>query len=213
MGTSQINCIVFDLGGVVIHLSYEQAVRHFEAIGLKNARHHLDAFHQSGIFGDLEEGKISAETFRKELSKLVGRDLTTEECDYAWHGYVEAVPKQNLLALKALRKKGYRVCLLSNTNPFMMRWARSTDFDGEGHGIDHYFDALYLSYECGVMKPERKIFEMMLKGEQALPSETMFIDDSPANCKAAEQLGIHTLCPQNNEDWTRSLMDALKNSR
>ena len=30
MGTSKIKCIAFDLGGVVIHLSYEQAVRRFE---------------------------------------------------------------------------------------------------------------------------------------------------------------------------------------
>ncbi len=201
--------IAFDLGGVVIHLSYEQAVQQFEKIGLKDARKHLDVFHQTGIFGLLEEGKISTETFRDELSKLVGKELTQEDCYHAWHGYVLAVPKQNLLALRTLRKKGYRVCLLSNTNPFMMQWAQSTDFDGEGHGIDHYFDALYLSYECGVMKPDRRIFEKMLSGEQALPSETLFIDDSPANCQAAEQMGIQTLCPQNNEDWTKDLMERL----
>lgn len=51
----QIKNIAFDLGGVVIALSYEQAVRRFEEIGLKDARQHLDAFHQRGIFGDLEK--------------------------------------------------------------------------------------------------------------------------------------------------------------
>ncbi|MBQ9640045.1 MAG: HAD family phosphatase [Bacteroidaceae bacterium] len=209
MKTKKIKCIVFDLGGVVIHLSYEQAVRHFEEIGLKDARKHLDAFHQTGIFGELEEGRISAETFRSELSKLVGRELTMEECGYAWHGYVEAVPKRNLLALKCLQRKGYRVCLLSNTNPFMMAWAYSKDFDGEGNGIDQYFDRLYLSYECRVMKPAKEIFEQMLQGEGVSPEEVLFIDDSPANCQAAEQLGIQTLCPQNNEDWTGSLMERI----
>ena len=206
---SRIKCIAFDFGGVVIHLSYEQAVRHFEEIGLKDARQHLDPFHQKGFFGELEEGKISAETFRRELSKLVGRNLTQEECTYAWRGYVEAVPKRNLLALKALRKKGYRICLLSNTNPFMMGWARSSDFDGEGHGIDHYFDKLYLSYECKVMKPAQKIFQLMLQGEAVQPEEILFIDDSLTNCQVAEHLGIPTLCPQNNADWTEDLMNLL----
>jgi putative hydrolase of the HAD superfamily len=43
---------------------------------------------------------------------------------------------------------------------------------------------------------------MMLEGQDALPEETLFIDDSTVNVQAAQTLGIHTLCPQNNEDWT-----------
>jgi putative hydrolase of the HAD superfamily len=205
----KIKNIAFDLGGVVIALSYENAVASFERIGLKDARQHLDAFHQQGIFGQLEDGSIDQETFRKALSQLIGRDVTTNDCYEAWHGYVEDVPKRNLEALEALRAKGYKVCLLSNTNPYMMQWARSSEFDGQGNALDHYFDALYLSYECGVMKPHKQIFEMMLEGQEALPEETLFIDDSPANVAAAEALGIHTLCPQNNEDWTGTLKDML----
>ena len=80
----QIKNIAFDLGGVVIALSYEQAVRRFEEIGLKDARQHLDAFHQRGIFGDLERGIITTEEFRIELGKLIGREVTYDECLYAW---------------------------------------------------------------------------------------------------------------------------------
>ena len=67
-----IKNIAFDLGGVVLALSYEQAVRRFEEIGLKDARQRLDAFEQKGIFGDLESGRITTEDFRRELSLLVG---------------------------------------------------------------------------------------------------------------------------------------------
>ena len=35
--------------------------------------------------------------------------------------------------------------------------------------------------------------------------ETLFIDDSPRNCEVAQSLGIHTLCPHNNEDWVPML--------
>lgn len=202
--------IAFDLGGVVIALSYENAIRRFEEIGLTDARQHLDAFHQHGIFGDLESGRISAEVFRAELSKIIGRQLTMDECFYAWHGYVESVPQRNLDMLLRLRQQGYKVCLLSNTNPFMMQWACSPAFDGGHHSIDYYFDRLYLSYECKVMKPSPEIFRMMLEGQQATADETLFIDDSPNNCAVAEALGIHTLCPQNNEDWIPALKAYLK---
>ena len=202
--------IAFDLGGVVIALSYENAIRRFEEIGLTDARQHLDAFHQHGIFGDLESGRISAEVFRAELSKIIGRQLTMDECFYAWHGYVESVPQRNLDMLLRLRQQGYKVCLLSNTNPFMMQWACSPAFDGGHHSIDYYFDRLYLSYECKVMKPSPEIFRMMLEGQQTTADETLFIDDSPNNCAAAEALGIHTLCPHNNEDWIPALKAYLK---
>ena len=202
--------IAFDLGGVVIALSYENAIRRFEEIGLTDARQHLDAFHQHGIFGDLERGRISAEVFREELSKIIGRQLTMDECFYAWHGYVESVPQRNLDMLLRLRQMGFMVCLLSNTNPFMMQWACSPAFDGGHHPIGYYFDRLYLSYECKVMKPSPEIFRMMLEGQQATADETLFIDDSPNNCAAAEALGIHTLCPHNNEDWIPALKAYLK---
>lgn len=203
-----IKNIAFDLGGVVLALSYEQAVARFEEIGLRNARQHLDAFEQKGIFGDLEAGRISAETFRQELSRLVGRELTHGECYYAWHGYVDHVPPRNLEALLSLRSRGYKVCLLSNTNPFMMEWA-NRDFDSQGHPISHFFDAMYLSFECGVMKPHREIFEIMLRGQQALPEETLFVDDGRRNVEAAAALGMHTLHPQNNEDWIQPLEQIL----
>lgn len=204
----KIKNIVFDLGGVVIALSPEQAIRRFEKIGLAGARQHLDPFHQKGIFGELEEGRISDVQFCEELSKLVGRQLTMDECYYAWHGYVLSVPKRNLETILRLRQQGYRVCLLSNTNPFMMQWALR-DFDGEGHGLDYYFDALYLSYQHQMMKPQREIFELMLHGQGATAAETLFIDDSTINCAAAEALGIRTLCPQNNADWVEPLMALL----
>ena len=205
---NRITNIAFDLGGVVLALSLEGAISEFERIGLTDARQRLDAFQQKGIFAELESGRIDAKTFRAELSRMIGREFTLQECYEAWHGYVDHVPQRNLEMLQQLRNEGYKVCLLSNTNPFMMMWA-GNDFDGKGHPIAHFFDHMYLSYECGVMKPSPDIFQMMLRGQNASPEETLFVDDSTKNCEAAQQLGIHTLCPQNNEDWTGMLQDFL----
>lgn len=205
----QIKNIAFDLGGVVIALSYEQAVRRFEEIGLKDARQHLDAFHQRGIFGDLERGIITTEEFRIELGKLIGREVTYDECLYAWHGYVKYVPQKNLQMLLKLRQLGYKVCLLSNTNPFMMQWAMSNEFDGNGHSMDYYFDNLYLSYKYKYMKPSPEIFKIMLEGQQSSAEETLFIDDGQKNVEAAKELGMKTLFPENNEDWTEPLAKLL----
>ena len=205
-----IKNIIFDFGGVIITLDQPQAVRRFEALGLHDAAQRLDPYTQGGIFGDLEAGRITADEFQQQLSSLVGRRVSFDECRHAWVGYCGAVPKRNLRLLLRLREEGYRVIMLSNTNPFMMSWAESGDFDGEGRSIHDYFDATYLSFQLGVMKPDDTFFRKVLMAEQVFPDECLFLDDGPRNVAAASQLGIRTFCPENGADWTREIYDYLK---
>ncbi len=204
-----IKNLIFDLGGVIITLAPDEALRRFKSLGLENAEEQMDAYTQMGIFGQLEEGKISAEAFREELSRQVGREVTYNECRHAWLGYVKEVPQRNLDALLRLRSEGYRIILLSNTNPYMMSWVRSTEFDGHGHSIDYYMDACYLSYQLGVMKPDTEFFHRVLMTEKIMASETLFIDDGPRNVATASQMGIHTYCPQNGADWTTTIYEYI----
>lgn len=204
-----IKNIVFDLGGVIMTLDPAEALRRFKALGLSDAERYLDSYMQSGIFGNLEEGKITAEDFRSKLSSLTGHELTFDECKHAWLGYRKDVPQRNLDLLKELRAKGYRLILLSNTNPFMMDWALSCEFDGKGSSLNDYFDALYLSYRLGIMKPAPDFFRQVLDNENILPEETLFVDDGPRNVEAAGKLGFMTMCPDNGSDWTGELRSLL----
>ena len=205
----KVKTIIFDLGGVLLTIDQPEAVRRFKALGLEDAERRLDPYTQHGIFGDLESGTISDEDFRRELSRLVGRELSWQECQYAWLGYAKDVPRRNLELLRKLHGEGYQLVLLSNTNPFMMAWARSEAFDGEGHSLDYYLDRIYCSYQVKTMKPDRRFFETVIQSEGILPGETLFIDDGLRNIAAAAALGLHTFCPKNGEDWTEDLRKIL----
>lgn len=202
---NKIKNIIFDLGGVIITLDQPQAIERFRALGVADAENRLDAYTQGGIFGDLERGAIDAETFRVELGRLAGRDVSYEECRHAWLGYCRELPQRNLDALRRLRREGYRLILLSNTNPFMMSWVMSSDFDGHGHPLSDYMDACYCSYEMGVMKPDTEFFHRVLLAEHIAPSETLFVDDGPRNVAVASQMGLWTFCPENGADWTSDI--------
>ena len=201
--------VVFDLGGVVFRLDKSIAIRRFKEIGVTRVEEFLDDYAQKGIFGDLEAGKLTAEQYRDELSRIVGKPLTMEQLEYAWTGYAAELYQRNFDALLRLRREGFPVALLSNTNPFMMRWVLSNEFDGNGHGIEHYFDRLYLSYEMRMMKPAPEIFKAMIDGEQTAPENILFIDDSARNCEAAAALGIKTLNPDNGGDWRSDVFTFL----
>ena len=207
---NKIKRIAFDFGGVIIRQNQQQAVERFKQIGLLDAEERLGAYTQQGIFGQLEEGKITAEDFRRQLSLLIGRAVTIEDCSYAWRGYCDGLPQRNLEALQRLRREGYGLSILSNTNPFMMGWALSKDFDGNGHSLADYVDALYLSYQMKVMKPSAEIFRRVLEAEGVRPEELLFVDDSSHNISAAQQLGIATFQPVNGEDWTEELFQLLR---
>ena len=207
-----IRNIVFDLGGVIMTICQEEAIKRFKSIGFKNVEDYLNPYTQTDIFGDIEEGKISAEQFREKLSELIGKEVTYEECKFAWLGYRQDVPLRNLDILRKLKVQGYKLILLSNTNPFMMSWGLSGEFDGNGNSLESYFDSLYLSYKLGVMKPNKKIFQYIIDNEKIQPGESLFIDDGERNINAARLLGFKTLCPINGEDWTKELIELLKNN-
>ena len=54
-----------------------------------------------------------------------------------------------------------------------------------------WFDGIVVSGQEGVIKPDARIFEILLERFRIPPDEAVFIDDNPANAAAAQALGIH----------------------
>ena len=82
-----IRTIFFDLGGVVMTINPQGGVDKFQALGLKDAHNMLNSYTQTGIFGDLEAGKITDEEFRLGFSSLLGHEVSHEDCRSGWLGY------------------------------------------------------------------------------------------------------------------------------
>lgn len=202
-----VKTLLFDMGGIVFIQDTAEAFRRFTEIGV-DAHQFIGDFGQKGIFLDLESDRISDEQFRAAVSRLVGRELTWQEVQNCWLGFLKSVPADRLKHLLQLRKK-YRICLASNTNPFIMAYTRSDRFSGDGHGIGHYFDRLYCSYEMGICKLDKAFFTKILESEGIRPEETLFIDDSKKNIAAAESTGIKGLWVPSNQDWLPALLSVL----
>ncbi len=207
----KIKNVIFDLGGVIITLDRERAVRAFVEIGVENADELLDACHQQGIFQEVEDGRLDAEGFRQALSKLTGKELTQEEILKGWLGFLVEVPQYKLDYMTDLRRRGYKVYILSNTNPYVMQWARSNDFFG-GKPLDAYADAIVASYEARSMKPDRGIFDALIKETGLIPEESVFLDDGPANVAIGQELGFVCLQPENGADWREALTSVLSDT-
>lgn len=100
-----IGNIVFDLGGVIIELDRDKAVKAFQKIGVKNTDSLLDKYHQQGIFQEVEDGSLDADGFCRELGKLCGKNLTFEDAQKGWRGFVNEIPQYKLDYMNELRRK------------------------------------------------------------------------------------------------------------
>ncbi|MDO4692417.1 MAG: HAD family phosphatase [Porphyromonadaceae bacterium] len=204
-----IKTIVFDLGGVLIHLNRDEALRRFSALGIPDIEKMLDPYLQSGYFLQVEDGRMNKEEFRSALSQLAGRELKQEEIYDAYMGFLEEVASYKFDFIDTLRQD-YTVHILSNTNPYVMEFAESNDFLPNGRPLSSYCARKFASCEMGMVKPHRGIFELMIEETGMLPSETLFIDDGPANVQMAEELGFVTYCPANGEDWREAIKAILE---
>ena len=93
-----------------------------------------------------------------------------------------------------------------------MDWACSPEFSPKGKPLNEYFDKLYLSYQIGVTKPDRRIFDFLIADAGIDPEESLFVDDGPGNVQAAHALDFQTYCPRNGEDWRDALIALLQKS-
>ncbi len=89
--------------------------------------------------------------------------------------------------LSDLKAAGVRCYALSNMEPdlFAVRQARFPFLE--------WFDGHVISGIEGVAKPDRRIFEILLRRHGLEPPATVFADDSAANVEAARELGIVAL--------------------
>ena len=185
-----IKNIVFDLGGVLVDLDFKAAINGLQEAGFANVKEQLMAFDRGGIFQKFEVGEITADEFRTAIRENSTVTLTDEEVDNLWNLMLLEIPREKLELILELRSK-YMVYLLSNTNAIHWDYVCKNAFNYRGFRMEDYFEETFLSFEMHLAKPNKAIFEKVLSEANLLPEETLFIDDSEANCKAAEEVGIH----------------------
>lgn len=198
-----IKNIIFDFGGVLVDLKPQACLDAFAALGLPQVADYLTPYGHQGPFGKVENGDIDLHQFRDEIRETFQVNLTDQQIEEAWGAFLLHTPLKKIQMVHELAKH-YRVFLLSNTNPIHIR--KLEEFDDAGYPVSECFEKLYLSYQVGLSKPGRAIFEHVLADAGLKPEETLLVDDAPANCQTASELGMRTYQPEPFEDFTAELL-------
>lgn len=188
----KISTLIFDLGGVIINLKPE--LTWFEQDMLANFEQaELLQLYQSHFFRDFEKGKIEPTVFIEQLKQIALENSSDEtKIIQHWNGILLDIPLHRIEFLRQLKTK-YRLLLLSNTNYIHLEHIRAYMQQEFGNDIlSENFDTCYYSQEIGLRKPDKEIYEFVMKSQNIAPSEILFFDDKAENLTEPQKLGWQT---------------------
>ena len=196
------------MGGVLVDLDIEGCKNAYkQLLGYHRIDELIDPCHQKGIYGDLEEGTLSAEDFRAAVLAESNPGSRAELVDEAmWHILSGISPyKAELLNRLA---ESYDLYMLSNNNPVCMPRSRRL-FEEAGAPLDKVFRKCFLSYEMKALKPSEAFYKTVVS-EIGLPAEQMiFIDDSQKNVDGAIAAGLPSVYYEPGTDLSALMAEVL----
>lgn len=181
--------LIFDMGGVLVDLDIEDCKRAFkEDLGFYRIDEIIDPCHQKGIYGDLEEGVISPDEFRKAVLAESRPGACPEDVDKAmWH-ILTGIEPYKVEMLKRLAQS-YDLYMLSNNNAICLPRSRRI-FAEAGIPLEDIFRKCYFSFEMRALKPSEAFYKAVMEDIGTEPENMLFIDDSQKNVDGAVAAGL-----------------------
>lgn len=149
-------------------------------------------FGKEWIMGDY--GTITNSERYDSISKRVPEHLhgKLKECVNNWDICMKPIEGAQEFC-KNVRDKGYNVYVLSNAcNKFHEYFPRNYDVE--------FFDGIMVSSDVHMIKPDVRIYELLLDKYNLKAEECLFIDDREENVEGARKAGMNAVVFANNFD-------------
>ena|SRR3989344_1042406 len=198
-----MKAVTFDLDGVYFT---PQSFKNFKANLPKKVMDEYKlnwVLYKSPEMLNFKMGKMEENEYWDFVRKELGVELNNSEIFKLLRDSYEVNPevKEYVNEVKA---KGLKTCICSNNFVTRIRELNSKfDFLKD-------FDVKVLSYEVGIMKPEKGIFEVLIKQSGVKPEEIVYADDDESKLQGAIDLGINAFVYEGFEKFkekVNTLMD------
>jgi putative hydrolase of the HAD superfamily len=207
-----ITAVISDFGGVLttplLHsflavqddtgISWETMGRAMQRVAERDGAHPLF---------ELEKGRMSEAKFLEEIAEQIEPELGHRpELHRFKEIYFEALdPNEPMIELmRGLRRRGYRMALLTNNvREWDPLWRSMLP-------VDEIFEVIVDSAFVGMRKPEREIYELTLERLGEVEAERcLFVDDVEPNCAVGRDLGMTVVQFRDNEQAIAEIEAAL----
>jgi putative hydrolase of the HAD superfamily len=194
--------VIFDVGRVIIRVDLSRSMA---ALGHRKGMSHIQVLREleaDPLWADWQEGRLAPRDWHAHLAKKLHFSYDFEEFCTIWNSVLDP----NTILPYGLFERLATKCslaLLSNTDPIHVAHFEAT------YSFVRFFPVRVYSCRVGSSKPSPVIYYHALREMDALPEETMFIDDMQENVVAAAALAINAFHFTTAED----LLSELKRLR
>ena len=191
-----VQAIIFDVGGVYLQGSFVDFVnKSYKVLGINGQFHASDEV----VFDtNLNRGTVTHEDCFRRYFGVPISDEQMEAIKGLWT--TTWVLTEETSDLVGRLKERYTLAILSNSDAL-----NSEKYQQRGWYSP--FEHLVLSHEVGVLKPDRRIYEIALQRLKFYPEKCLFIDDQKKCLEPAKVMGMKTILyqthPQLKEELTR----------
>jgi 2-haloacid dehalogenase len=190
---------IFDLGGVLIEWNPRHLYRKLFA-GDERA---MEEFLANVCTTEWNERQDAGRTFADATRELMPRHADKRQLIEAWcERFGEMIPGPidgTVAVLGDLKRRAVPLYAVSN-------WSAET-FPPQRSRFPFlsWFDDIVISGEVGVIKPDPRIFRILLERHGVEPAQAVFVDDVEKNAAAASALGIHGIHFRSPQQLRREL--------
>ena len=185
MSERRYRAALFDFGGVLTTPVWDSFSAFCSREGLESdaiKRLFREDPEALALLRRLEKGEISEPDFERHFGERLGLESPARLIDSLFEGMR---PEDTMVrAVRDLRAGGIRTGLVSNS------WSTG-HYDRDL--LAELFDAVVISGEVGLNKPEPEIYELAAERVETEPGACLFIDDLRENCEAAEAVGMRAI--------------------
>ncbi len=179
-----IKAIIFDLWETLGTKNVGISKSLQDKFGIEKSPEFMHLYETSVQLNNWSSEKEMAVNFLKEFNL----ESNNENEEFIINLFREGIEKATMFSgmkeLLLTLKENYKIGFISNTTVFeakvLDKWA-----------VRDIFDVTSFSFELGIKKPSKEIFDITLQRLGASPEEAIFIDDSEKNILKAGEYGLY----------------------
>jgi len=198
----QIKVVLFDLGRVLVDFDHLRSAQRMAAFCSKTPRQIYDLFFESSATLAFEAGKITPEDFYLQVKQMLDLKLSYVSFEPIWNDiFFLSVKNRSVFSLVNNLRTNYKTAMLSNINILHHEYLK------KNFPVFGVFDKVFLSFQLGLVKPDKEIYNLVIRDLGVSPQEIFYTDDRPELVKSAKSLGIRGCVFTDFGQLTRELRD------
>jgi 2-haloacid dehalogenase len=197
--TKQPNTIVFDIGGVLLDWNPRHLYRKLFDNDVEMETFLRDICSPEWN-AEQEAGRSCAQGGKELIKKYPEQAGLIESFDKRSEEFISGAIESTVKLLERLHQCGLELYALTNwsAEKFAITKQRFTFLN--------YFRDIVVSGDVGLLKPDPKIYKLLLERIDKNAKDCVFIDDNKANIKAAQTLEFYTVQFKDAEDLEKRLL-------